>query len=299
MNAITSKGFEALVGEAFLINLYRRTNCIYGNSQRAKFVANETESQLAFLGILGFIRTTASRISGDLANETRSIFNPMIYRLRDSLTAIIFNAKLAEISWTNKNFDIVRRDVDDLTTASRMARNSVLEVGSQIISNQLEGCKDLSKIGDSKIGDIIQIALNLSDPRRIGIPDVNVLTPVTISQQNSELLIRILLNVVKNAYDAMSQKVYGDESASLKIFTDVQNGNLLDIEVKDNGIGMSPEILEKVFTPHFTTKKNIDDKGVGLSVCREMVKERFGGELLIDSTLGKGTIVHIKMPLAQ
>ncbi len=297
MSAVISKGFEELVGEMFLIDLHRRTNYIYGNSQKAKNVVNEGDSEFALLGILGIIRSAAGRISAELVKETRSVFNPMIYRLRDALTAIIFNAKLAEMSWVNKNFDITRRDIDDLAVASCIARNSVLEAGSQIISNQFDDCKNLGNIGDSEIGEIFQIVLNLSNSRRIGVSSINILTPMTIPQKNAELLIKILLHVIKNSYDAMMQKEYVDESASLSIFADVKNGNLLDIEVKDNGMGMSPEILEKVFIPNFTTKKNADDKGVGLSVCKEIIKERLGGELLIDSTLGKGTAVHITMPL--
>ncbi len=65
--------------------------------------------------------------------------------------------------------------------------------------------------------------------------------------------------------------------------------------VRDTGHGMSAEILDHIYEPLFTTKKN--GTGLGLAVARQVV-QRHGGDMFVESTLGVGTAFHIFLPLA-
>jgi len=73
-------------------------------------------------------------------------------------------------------------------------------------------------------------------------------------------------------------------------------GNYVQIEVQDNGSGIKPEHLEKIFEPFFTTKKT--GTGLGLATVVSIVK-RHGGQMGVDSEVGRGTAFTVFLPLAD
>jgi two-component system NtrC family sensor kinase len=68
------------------------------------------------------------------------------------------------------------------------------------------------------------------------------------------------------------------------------------IEFRDNGCGIPPEHLERVFEEHFTTKGAGHGSGLGLALCRSLIREA-GGEISIASAPGAGTIVTVRLPV--
>ncbi len=68
------------------------------------------------------------------------------------------------------------------------------------------------------------------------------------------------------------------------------------VQIMDTGVGMSPEVLQKVFDPFFTTKKT--GTGLGLSVCYGVI-ENHGGDIVAESTLGEGTTFTVRLPLHE
>lgn len=67
------------------------------------------------------------------------------------------------------------------------------------------------------------------------------------------------------------------------------------VEVSDQGTGLSPDILDKIFLPHFTTKEN--GSGLGLAACKEIIESGHGGTISADSKNGSGTIFRFTLPL--
>jgi signal transduction histidine kinase len=72
--------------------------------------------------------------------------------------------------------------------------------------------------------------------------------------------------------------------------------NQLIIKVSDNGCGIPPEHLSKIFNLYFTTK--LDGTGMGLSMAHQIVSEH-GGRIEVESEVGKGTTFTITLPLQQ
>lgn len=104
-----------------------------------------------------------------------------------------------------------------------------------------------------------------------------------------------LLNLTLNARDAMPNGGKLMISVSNRHLADqegVEDGEYLAIAVADNGIGMSPEIAQRVFEPFFTTKPIGAGSGLGLSMVFGMTRQS-GGTVMLDSTLGSGTTVTI------
>lgn len=92
---------------------------------------------------------------------------------------------------------------------------------------------------------------------------------------------QVLINLIKNAIQAF------DSQPEKKILLSAQakEGHVI-ISVKDNGNGIDPEALEKIFIPFFTTKKT--GSGIGLSLSRQIMRQH-GGQISVKSKLGEGT----------
>jgi signal transduction histidine kinase len=100
-----------------------------------------------------------------------------------------------------------------------------------------------------------------------------------------------LLNIIGNAFDAMG------DSGRLSI-TGVRNEKEAVLSVSDTGPGIPQGIIEKIFTPFFTTKPPEKGTGLGLALCREMV-EKNGGRIEVHSTAGQGATFLLTFPCAE
>ncbi len=117
---------------------------------------------------------------------------------------------------------------------------------------------------------------------------------------------QLLLNLGVNARDAIGEYGNIDFSLSQQTFDNALcaacnthfSGQFVEITVKDNGSGISPEILDNIFTRFFTTKEAGKGTGMGLSMVHD-VTHSLGGHILIDSCKGIGTTVHILLPQSQ
>ena len=98
-------------------------------------------------------------------------------------------------------------------------------------------------------------------------------------------------NILDNALDAMT---FGGR---LSVSTRAEAGELV-IEIEDTGRGISPAHLPRIFEPFFSTKDVGQGSGLGLSVSYGIIKG-LGGDILVDSVLGQGTRVVVRLPVAQ
>ena len=118
-------------------------------------------------------------------------------------------------------------------------------------------------------------------------------------KMNAENFSRVILNLCKNAFDAMREKLDQNKNKAyvpkLTIRTRSENKNVI-IEIEDNGPGVPEGIKEKLMTPFFTTKKGNDGTGLGLSISMDIVQSH-GGRMEITTKEGeftRFTIVLIK-----
>jgi len=72
-------------------------------------------------------------------------------------------------------------------------------------------------------------------------------------------------------------------------------GPYLRLSVSDTGKGINPEIMEKIFEPYFTTKKDRKGTGLGLSIVRKIVRDH-GGEITVKSEINKGSVFYVFFP---
>lgn len=101
-------------------------------------------------------------------------------------------------------------------------------------------------------------------------------------------LSRIFVNLIGNALDALHHQ------GQLQLTTRFVEGNVF-VEVEDNGPGIPPEILDKIFEPEFSTKKSGEGTGLGLWITKSEV-ERMGGRITVESEVGKFTRFRVTLP---
>jgi len=98
---------------------------------------------------------------------------------------------------------------------------------------------------------------------------------------------RVFTNLIKNAFDAMPN------GGTLEI-SSIENGEMVDLSFADTGIGMSEDVIGKIFTPLFTTKAQ--GMGFGLAICKRMI-EAHGGKIAVQSSPNQGTRFTISLPI--
>lgn len=102
-------------------------------------------------------------------------------------------------------------------------------------------------------------------------------------------LSHIVINIIKNALDAMPQ------GGALAISTESNNG-AIEIVFKDTGIGIKDEVMEHIFEPFFTTKSARKGSGLGLAICNEIIN-KYEGKIKVHSSPGEGASFAISIPL--
>tara|TARA_R110002050_G_scaffold162357_1_gene292235 strand:- start:8424 stop:10532 length:2109 start_codon:yes stop_codon:yes gene_type:complete len=107
------------------------------------------------------------------------------------------------------------------------------------------------------------------------------------------------MNILNNGIYAVNEKEYeGDEKPTLKIRTEKESSEWVNIYLGDNGVGMDENTKKKIFEPFFTTKDVGEGTGLGMSIVFKII-ERHGGKLTVDSVEGKGTEFKISLPVNQ
>ena len=136
--------------------------------------------------------------------------------------------------------------------------------------------------------ELLKTALSLTEiPQGIHVVDATEDKPTV--KADAEKLRRVFVNIIRNAFDAMPDGgILTVKSMNVK--------GKLEVSFKDTGTGMSKETLSKLKggVPLFTTKAK--GMGFGVPICKRVV-EAHGGELLVESKVGKGTTVTITVPV--
>jgi len=111
---------------------------------------------------------------------------------------------------------------------------------------------------------------------------------------NGSQLHEVFLNLLMNAEGAIAE---AGKKGRITISTE-KNENNLHVYFKDNGAGISPENLDKIFNPFFTTKKFGKGTGLGLSICHGIIT-RHKGEIIVVSEPGIGSTFTITLPITK
>ena len=150
------------------------------------------------------------------------------------------------------------------------------------------------------VGPLIQEALGLVSSRlgNRGLTAVTDGLPAVLPAVPGDAigLRQVLLNLLNNAIDATDPN--GIVSVSAGVVADDGGPRQLEIRVIDTGRGMGPEEVRRVFEPFYTTKAPGRGTGLGLSIVDHIVRAH-GGRVVVESQLGLGTTMRLRLPLEE
>lgn len=111
---------------------------------------------------------------------------------------------------------------------------------------------------------------------------------------------QVILNIMVNASHAISDKLGNNsegEKGTIKITAKIHSENA-EVTITDSGSGMPEEVQKQIFDPFYTTKEVGRGSGQGLAIVHDVITNKHGGSIYVESELGKGTTFIIQLPLS-
>ncbi|HEY0911535.1 MAG TPA: HAMP domain-containing sensor histidine kinase, partial [Bradyrhizobium sp.] len=110
---------------------------------------------------------------------------------------------------------------------------------------------------------------------------------------------RVFLNLVSNGFYAVAKRNIeaGDSGFDPVLSATTRNlGDTVEIRIRDNGIGIPPEVKDKMFNPFFTTKPAGEGTGLGLSISHDIIVKQHRGTIDVETEPGQFTEFKIVLP---
>ena len=232
----------------------------------------------------------------DVSNKAKSTFlATMSHELRTPLNGILGMAQIIESNIKDpeqhKQINVLLESGDHLLSLL----NDILDF-SKIEQNKLElNCEDFNF--KDVISPIISTYIPICEDRGLNLIINNEISPNSVFKGDKPRIRQIIFNLISNAV-----KFTNDGSITLlfnhTLIEKKETG--ITIQIKDSGIGIRQERLEKIFDPFIqaesSTTRQYGGTGLGLAIVKQLV-DVMGGDISVNSTEGKGTTFTIVIPL--
>ena len=203
-----------------------------------------------------------------------------------------------------------RADIDEVVGMLTGNLEKITEHGRRadnIVKSMLEHSRGVSgERRDVDLNNLIDEALNLAyhgaraQDRSFNIGLEHDYAPMLKSiELVPQEITRVFLNLFGNGFYAAHKRAQAMGDASFQPLLSVAThdlGEAVEVRVRDNGIGISAEIKDKLFQPFFTTKPTGEGTGLGLSISYDIVTQQHGGTIEVDSRVGEFTEFTIRLP---
>ena len=164
---------------------------------------------------------------------------------------------------------------------------------SSITANLMEYSQPSEERKDVVLSEVVEVAVELMGKKGKSLRIIREYEDAPIVNVVPSRLQQVFVNLLTNSAEAIAD--WGSVTIGCKI-----EGENAVAYVKDDGTGMTDEVKERLFEP-FVSSKEIDNRvgmGLGLYTCHQIV-DAHGGEIIVSSELGSGTIVAVKLPLTE
>ena len=195
-------------------------------------------------------------------------------------------------------------DFDDLVSETRVLLDNI-QSGAKQTAEIVRGLRIFSRVegGDYEtvnVHDILdQSLLILNNEYKYDIIlEKNYTNAPLLAKALTSKLGQVFVNIIKNAIDAIKMNPELKEKGKITISTHTgqeQEQDMILVEIQDNGVGIPEETKKHIFEPFFTTKEVGKGTGLGLPISLGII-ENFGGKIIVESNIGKGTKFLVYLP---
>jgi len=251
-------------------------------------------------------------VGGLAAGMAHEINNPLAGMIQNS--QVVYNRLTKNLPLNNEvaqklgtSMTVIKKFVEKRGILKQLENINIAgEQAGKIISNMLS----FAKKGDSTrhehhLKDLIHQTLELTR-NDYGLKKRYNFNQIEIIQEYAQdcpsvfceasKIQQVVFNIIKNASEAMWEEKKRAKKPKL-ILRLHKKHNRVCIEIEDNGPGMDEETRKRIFEPFFTTKDVDRGTGLGLSISYFIIVDDHGGEMDVESIVGKGTNFIIKLPI--
>lgn len=251
---------------------------IVSNRKQRKLSANLVAAEDRYRRLLRVER--ASRLGELSASLAHEINQPLAAALSSTQAALRFSR--ANPINIERLRDILQNVVQDNKRAAGIIRRMRAMLKRGPIEKVPIGVNDiLNDVFAVFRGEALACGIHIDKHFETGLPPV---------MANKSQLQQVVLNLIMNSADAVSENTAANRTI---LITSSENNGNVRVSVRDTGIGIDPDRMEKVFEPFFTTK--ISGMGMGLDLCRSIIEEH-RGHIWVEKNATAGVTVTFELP---
>ncbi|MGH8636770.1 MAG: ATP-binding protein [Burkholderiales bacterium] len=250
-------------------------------------VAHEINTPLAY--VKNSLETVEGQISG--MSEALTETEKLLHMLRSGADEQTFGRQFALVNSaiTRLKGHGAPEDVAKLVQDGQYGITQIAEiVGNLRNFSRL----DRKKVDRYNVADGLESTLSIAKHMLKSIDVKKQYNPVPAITCSPSQLNQVFLNLITNAAQATEGRADGE----IRLTTRAPDPGHVEIEVADNGKGITADVLSKIFDPFFTTKEVGKGTGLGLSIAYKIV-EAHGGRISVDSKAGAGTRFIVRLPV--
>ncbi len=240
-------------------------------------------TQLIMAGKLAEVGEMSAGVAHEINNPLQVIKSEETY-MRDILDEIEQNG----LTDQSENFGLLRESLDQL--GLMVDRGRRITTGLLGFARQSE-----TTIQTVNLRELIPAVVGMVD-HRAELENIRIVqefdTELPAFRSDPAELQQIFLNLLNNAIDAVKEKGKGE----IRVAAIGEDSDII-ITITDDGCGIAPDHIEKIFMPFFTTKPVGQGTGLGLSTCYGII-DRLGGKISVSSELHVGSVFTIRFPVA-
>jgi two-component system, NtrC family, sensor kinase len=296
--------FAILAGLAFALVLAVALFIAYRQNKRANEVLRNTQEQLLVQEKLASLGQLTAGIAHEIQNPLNFVnnFSEITSELaEEGLNNIVSNTTL---SAAERNAELNALMVNIKNNSSRVQEHGkrASNIVKQMLSHSRSSSGELVDMElNGLLGDVVDLAYHGRKAQGslavLALNKVFANEPIMVSADPQELS-QVFVNILNNAFDAVTERHNKDTEAyspSVTVRTEHRHKQAV-IYVRDNGVGISKDVQEKIFKPFFTTKAIGKGTGLGLSIAHDVICKKLGGDIKIHSRKGEFTEFIVTLP---
>jgi two-component system nitrogen regulation sensor histidine kinase NtrY len=213
----------------------------------------------------------------------REMAKQVAHEIKNPLTPMRLTVQSFERKFNPEDPEIIQKMKDYSETLIQQidTMNAVASAFSNFASMPAQQNETLNVV------EVVELALDIFNEEHVVFESES---PEIISKIDRTQLIRIITNLVKNAIQSIPEQ----QENKIVFVTVKKDLNNVLIIVEDNGIGIKPEDISRIFEPKFTTKNS--GMGLGLGIIKNII-ENYKGTIIFDTEYGKGTRFTVSLPI--